>query len=57
MILVTGYDKESRDEVLDHFRKFGEVVENLEEEEGISQSMVLKYKLRRSAETALASGN
>ena len=53
MVLVTGYDKQSRDEVLDHFRKFGELVENLEEEEG---AMILKYKLRRSAETALATG-
>lgn len=57
MIHVSGYDKQSRDEVLDHLRKFGEVVENLEEEEeGPSQSMIVKYKLRRSAETALAAG-
>ena len=59
MILVTGYDKQSRDEVLDHFRKFGEVVENIEEEEEEEEetAMILKYKLRRSAETALATGD
>lgn len=76
MILVSGYDGQAREELLDHFRKFGELVENQEEEVGWaglardclcldpyccvlqgSQSIILKYKLRRSAETALATGN
>ena len=32
MILVSGYDGKAREELLDHFRKFGELVENQEEE-------------------------
>ena len=34
MILVSGYDGQAREDLLDHFRKFGELVENQEEEVG-----------------------
>ena len=33
MILVSGYEGQTREQLLDHFRKFGELVENQEEEE------------------------
>ena len=73
MILVSGCEGQAREELLDHFRKFGELVENQQEEVGWaglgwnspdpdccllqgSHSIVLKYKLRRSAENALATG-
>ena len=34
MILVSGCDGQAREELLDHFRKFGELLENQEEEVG-----------------------
>ena len=34
MILVSGCEGQAREELLDHFRKFGELVENQQEEVG-----------------------
>merc|ERR1719270_3254556 len=54
MILVTRYpDDCNKEELVSHFRKFGEVTESLEQDDA---SMIIKYKQRRSADTAIATG-
>jgi len=53
-ILVTGYEIEEKEEIINHFNKFGEVVDTVDDE--ATPSFVFKYKTRRSAEAAMTSG-
>lgn len=53
-ILVTGYETEEKDVVATHFSKFGEIIDTVIDED--TPSMMLKFKTRRAAETAMASG-
>ena len=36
MILVSGCEGQAREELLDHFRTFGELVENQEDQVGVA---------------------
>jgi len=53
-ILVSGYEIEEKEEILNHFNKFGEIVESVENES--DPSIILKYKTRPLAEAAMAGG-
>jgi len=54
MILVSGFSEESTsEELVSHFSKFGEIVETVSQDK---TSMIIKYKLRKSAETAISAG-
>jgi len=53
-ILVSGYELEEKDELIQHFEKFGEILEIMEDE--ATPSVILKYKTRKMAEMAMAQG-
>ena len=53
-IVVSGYEVEERDEVLEQFQKFGEIVETVDDEN--IPSMTIQFKTRREAEMASNSG-
>merc|ERR1711956_112581 len=53
-ILVSGYELEEKEEILNHFNKFGEIVETVEDE--VTPSIILKFKARPLAEAAMAGG-
>ena len=53
-VLVSGYELEEKDALVEHFAKFGEIVDTLEDE--ITPSVIIHYKTRRFAETAMAGG-
>lgn len=53
-ILVSGYELEEKEELIAHFTKFGEIIETVEDE--ATPSIILKFKTRRFAESAMSSG-
>ncbi|XP_023337167.1 RNA-binding protein 26 isoform X2 [Eurytemora carolleeae] len=53
-ILVSGYELDDKDDILVHFQKFGEITDIMEDQ--ATPSVILKYKTRRFAETAMSSG-
>merc|ERR1719427_2363033 len=53
-ILVSGYELEEKDEIVTHFTKFGEIVDTVHDE--VTPSIILKFKTRRFAEAAMATG-
>lgn len=53
-ILVSGYELEEKEEIVNHFTKYGEIVDSVEDE--VTPSIILKFKTRRIAEAAMASG-
>merc|ERR1719427_2453824 len=53
-ILVSGFELEEKEEIMNHFNKFGEIVESVENES--DPSIILKYKTRPLAEAAMAGG-
>jgi len=53
-ILVSGYELEEKEEMVQHFVKFGEILDQVEDE--VTPSIILKFKTRRSAEAAMATG-
>ena len=53
-VLVSGYELEEKDALVEHFAKFGEIVDTLEDE--ITPSVIIHYKTRRFAETAMSGG-
>merc|ERR1712079_854591 len=54
MVLVTGVPSNTdREELLTHFRKYGEVADTADQDDS---SIIIKYKQRRSAEAAIAAG-
>ena len=53
-LLISGYDADDKDEVIAHFSKFGEVVDQIEDE--AVQSLIFHYKTRREAEQAMVVG-
>jgi len=53
-ILVSGYELDEKEELVGHFNKFGEIVETVEDE--ATPSIILKFKTRRFAEAAMATG-
>lgn len=53
-ILVSGYELDEKDSLVEHFTKFGEIVDTLEDE--MTPSIVIHYKTRRFAEAAIAGG-
>ena len=50
-VLVAGYDSEDKDEVVAHFAKFGEVVDQIEDD--AVPSLIFHYKTRYEAELAM----
>lgn len=53
-ILVSGYDAEDKDEVVAHFTKFGEILDQIEDES--APSLIFHYKSRREAELGMQGG-
>jgi len=53
-IQVSGYEIENKEEILNIFNKFGELVETIEDE--ATPSLIMKYKTRQQAEAAMAEG-
>lgn len=53
-VLVSGYELEEKDALVEHFAKFGEIVDTLEDE--ITPSVIIHYKTRRFAEAAMSGG-
>jgi len=53
-ILVSGYELEEKEEIVNHFTKFGEIVDTVQDE--VTPSIIFKYKTRRFAETAMTTG-
>merc|ERR1719508_526785 len=53
-ILVSGFELEEKEEILNHFTKFGEIMDTVEDE--VTPSIILKFKTRRIAEAAMATG-
>lgn len=53
-ILVSGYELEEKEEIVNHFTKFGEIVDTVQDE--VTPSIILKFKTRRFAEAAMATG-
>ena len=53
-ILVSGYELEEKEELVQHFAKFGEILEQVEDE--VTPSIILKFKTRRFAESAMTTG-
>merc|ERR1719443_252338 len=52
--MVTGYSEDTdREELVGHFRKFGEIVEVIDQE---NASIIVKFKQIRSAQTAINTG-
>jgi len=51
-IQVSGYEIEDKEEILEIFNKFGEVLETIEDEG--TPSLIIKYKTRPQAEAAMA---
>merc|ERR1719186_1556216 len=53
-ILVSGFELEEKEEIVNHFTKFGEIMDTVEDE--VTPSIILKFKTRRIAEAAMATG-
>merc|ERR1719427_1068689 len=53
-ILVLGFELEEKEEIVNHFTKFGEIMDTVEDE--VTPSIILKFKTRRIAEAAMATG-
>eukprot|EP00092_Neocalanus_flemingeri_P038304 GFUD01041698.1.p1 GENE.GFUD01041698.1~~GFUD01041698.1.p1 ORF type:complete len:849 (+),score=259.17 GFUD01041698.1:41-2587(+) len=53
-ILVSGYELEEKEEIVNHFTKFGEIVDTVQDE--VTPSIILKFKTRRFAEAAMTTG-
>jgi len=53
-ILVSGYELDDKEELVQHFQKFGEIVDMIEDE--ATPSVIFKYKTRWCAEMAMANG-
>jgi len=53
-VLVAGFDLEDKEEIIKHFTKFGEIADSVEDE--LIPSIILKFKLRPSAEAAMTQG-
>ena len=53
-ILVSGYELDEKNALVEHFAKFGEIVDTLEDE--VTPSVIIHYKTRRFAEAAMAGG-
>merc|ERR1719295_629899 len=53
-ILVSGYELDEKDELITAFQKFGEISDIVEDT--ATPSVILKFKTRRFAELAMASG-
>jgi RNA-binding protein 26 len=51
---VSGYELDEKEEMVQHFVKFGEILDQVEDE--ATPSIILKFKTRRSAEAAMATG-
>merc|ERR1719508_62095 len=53
-ILVSGFELEEKEEIVNHFTNFGEIMDTVEDE--VTPSIILKFKTRRIAEAAMATG-
>merc|ERR1719422_1645468 len=53
-ILVSGYELDEKEEIINHFTKFGEIIDTVQDE--VTPSIILKFKTRRFAEAAMATG-
>lgn len=53
-ILISGFELDNRDSLIEHFEKFGEILDTIEDE--TSPSLIIHYKTRRYAESAMAGG-
>merc|ERR1719427_2119189 len=53
-IHVSGFELEEKEEIMNHFNKFGEIMDTAEDE--VTPSIILKFKTRRMAEAAMATG-
>jgi len=53
-LLVSGFESDDKVEVLEHFSKFGEVVDHVYDE--ATPALVIQFKTRKDAETAMAKG-
>lgn len=51
---MSGYELEEKEEIVNHFTKFGEIVDTVQDE--VTPSIILKFKTRRFAEAAMATG-
>lgn len=54
-ILVAGFEEENKDSVLEHFKKFGEILD-IHDGEDDGLSTIIHYKSRREAELAMNGG-
>merc|ERR1711934_94746 len=50
----SGYELDEKEEMVQHFVKFGEILDQVEDE--ATPSIILKFKTRQSAEAAMATG-
>ncbi|XP_054279782.1 RNA-binding protein 26-like isoform X2 [Macrosteles quadrilineatus] len=53
-LLVSGFESDDKAEVLQHFTKFGEVADHIWDE--ATPALVIQFKTRKDAETAMAKG-
>merc|ERR1711915_498580 len=53
-ILVSGYELEEKDDIVQHFTKFGEIADMAEDE--VTPSIIFKFKTRLNAESAMNLG-
>jgi len=53
-LLVSGFESDDKAEVLQHFTKFGEVADHVWDE--ATPALVIQFKTRKDAETAMAKG-
>ena len=56
-ILISDIDAEVKEAVLAHFAKFGELVETTEVDPEDGRAVMIQYKTRREAETAMLKSN
>ena len=55
-LLISGYDPDDKEEVITHFAKFGEVLDQIEDDAAAVPSLIFHYKTRREAEQAMQAG-
>jgi len=53
-ILVSGYELEEKDDIVQHFTKYGEIADMAEDE--VTPSIIFKFKTRLNAESAMNLG-
>ncbi|KAG8325652.1 RNA-binding protein 26 [Homalodisca vitripennis] len=53
-LLISGFESDDKAEILEHFSKFGEVVDHVWDE--ATPALVVQFKTRKDAETAMAKG-